>query len=347
MTGTVWGDIVGHVRRTLSAAVPGVASLTRATVLCLVLTAGPAFAADRLRIGVQTTGTFAWQLDVIARHDLAKQTGLDLEITPYASVDASKLALNSGTVDVVVTDWLWVARERALGRKIKFYPYSTAVGAIMVKADSPLHDIAGLKGRSLSVAGGALDKSWLIVRAAAQRRGLDLARDVTLMYGAPPLLFAKLRQGEPDAGLNYWNFCARLEAQGYRRLYDVGAAEQELGLAQPIAMIGYAFPDAFAAAHPGTIDRFLAAASQADQILRESDGEWEALRPLMAAESNAVFESYRATFRATLPRADIGAEAADAQKLFEALAAIGGTDLVGPSRQLDEGLYYRPSSSGN
>jgi len=315
--------------------------------LCLLMTAGSSMAAETLRIGVQTTGTFAWQLDVIARHGLAKQAGLDLEITPYASVDASKLALNSGTVDVVVTDWLWVARERALGRKLKFYPYSTAVGAIMIKADSPLRDISGLKGRSLSVAGGALDKSWLIVRAAAQRRGVDLARDVTLMFGAPPLLFAKLRQGEADAGLNYWNFCARLEAQGYRRLYDVRAAEIELGLAQPIAMIGYTFSEAFVAAHPGVIDRFLVVAKQADRILRESDAEWEALRPLMSAENNAVFESYRATVRGTIPRGDIESEAADAQKLFGTLASIGGSDLVGPSQQLDEGLYYRPAPSGN
>jgi NitT/TauT family transport system substrate-binding protein len=347
MTGKVRAWIIEQLGRTMSRGFPGVASLTRATMLCLIMTAGPSLAAERLRIGVQTTGTFAWQLDVIARHGLAKQAGLDLELTSYASVDASKLALNSGTVDVVVTDWLWVARERALGRKLKFYPYSTAVGAIMIKADSPLQDISSLKGRSLSVAGGALDKSWLIVRAAAQQHGVDLARDATLMYGAPPLLYAKLRQGEPGAGLNYWNFCARLEAQGYRRLYDVSAAEIELGLMQPIAMIGYAFPDAFASAHPGTVDRFLAATRQADQILRESDAEWEALRPLMAAESNAVFESYRTTVRGTIPRGDIDAEEADARKLFKALAAIGGTDLVGPSQQLDEGLYYRPSSSGN
>src|ERR1700761_906533 len=347
MTGTRQPGTVGRMSSATIRYRPGAASLTRTTIILLALTVGQAFAAETLRIGIQTTGTFAWQLDVIARHGLATQAGLDLDIRQYASVDAGKLALNGGTVDVVVTDWLWVARERALGRKLKFYPYSTAIGAVMVKADSPLRDVSELKGRSLSVAGGALDKSWLIVRAAAQRRGVDLARDVTLMFGAPPLLFAKLRQGEADAGLNYWNFCARLEAQGYRRLYDVRAAEIELGLAQPIAMIGYTFSEAFVAAHPGVIDRFLVVAKQADRILRESDAEWEALRPLMSAENNAVFESYRATVRGTIPRGDIESEATDAQKLFGTLASIGGSDLVGPSQQLDEGLYYRPAPSGN
>ena len=95
------------------------------------------------------------------------------------------------------------------------------------------------------------------------------------------------------------------------------------------------------------IDRFLAAARQADRILRESDADWEALRPLMATESTTVFESYRTTVRGTVPRGDIDAEEADARKLFKALASIGGSNLVGPSQQLDEGLYYRPVSSGN
>ncbi|MBR0964065.1 hypothetical protein JQ554_08640 [Bradyrhizobium diazoefficiens] len=43
----------------------------------------------------------------------------------FASPDAGKLALNSGSVDLAIVDWLWVARGGALGTKIKFYPYSS------------------------------------------------------------------------------------------------------------------------------------------------------------------------------------------------------------------------------
>jgi NitT/TauT family transport system substrate-binding protein len=298
--------------------------------------------AETLRVGVQKTGTFAWQLDVIARHRLARDNGLDLDVKEFASPEAGKLALNGGTVDVAVVDWLWVARERALGRALKFYPYSTAVGAVMVKANSPLRELSDIAGHSLAVAGGALDKSWLIVRAAAQRRGIDLVRRSRLMFGAPPLLYEKQRQGEADAGLNFWNFCAKLEGQGYRRLYDVREAEAELGLMQPIAVIGYAFSEKFLSAHPGAIDRFLDAAQKADRILLQSDTEWENLRPLMAAEDKATFEAYRAISRSTIPRRSIDDEELDARKLFRTLADIGGTELVGPSRELDEQLYYRP-----
>ncbi|MDH8090786.1 hypothetical protein QIG24_27830, partial [Klebsiella pneumoniae] len=70
---------------------------------------------------------------------------------------------------------------------------------------------------------------------------------------------------------------------GYRRLYDVVAAERELGLSQPIAMIGYAFPEELVAMHPGLVDLFLAAARKADRVLLESDAEWDKLRPLMGS----------------------------------------------------------------
>src|SRR5713226_7678829 len=151
--------------------------------LCVVLGVTPTLADETLRIGLQTTGTFAWQLDVIRRHGLAAKAGLDLKISEYASPDAGKLALNSGSVDLAVVDWLWAARARALGAKWLFYPYSSAAGAIMVKDDSPVHGIKDLRGRVLGIAGGPLDKSWLIVQAAAIRQGIDLKQAAKLAYG--------------------------------------------------------------------------------------------------------------------------------------------------------------------
>jgi NitT/TauT family transport system substrate-binding protein len=315
--------------------------------LCLLAGARPTQAGETLRIGLQKTGTFAWQLDVIRRHGLAANAGLDLKISEYASPDAGKLALNGGSVDLAVVDWLWVARSRALGAKLLFYPYSSAIGSIMVKSDSPLQTLADLKGRVLGIAGGPLDKSWLIVQAAAMREGIDLKREATLQYGAPPLIAQKLQQGEAEASLNFWNFCARLEAQGYRRLLDVRDAEATLGLKEPVAMVGYAFTEEFAAAHKSTIDRFIAMAQKADDIMRQSDAEWDALRPLMNAEDDWTFRAYRDRTREGIPRRPIEAEEADASTLFRTLAEIGGPELVGPSQRLDSGLYYHPAPPGD
>jgi NitT/TauT family transport system substrate-binding protein len=312
--------------------------------LCLLAGTTSAPAGETLWVGVQKTGTFAWQLDVIRRHGLA--AGLDLKISEYASPDAGKLALNGGSVDLAVVDWLWAARARALGGKWLFYPYSSAVGSIMVRQDSPLRTLGDLKGKVLAVAGGPLDKSWLIVQAAAMRQGIDLKREATLEYGAPPLISAKLQQGEADASLNFWNFCARLEAQGYRRLLDVRDAQSALGLKAPVALVGYAFSEDFATHHKDTIDRFITATKQADDIMLGSDAEWDALRPLMNAEDEWTFKAYRDRTREGIPRQPLASEQADASALFKALADVGGPQLVGPSQELDSGLYYRPTSSG-
>lgn len=154
-------------------------------------------AADRIRIAAQKTGTFAWELDVLKAHGLDRQAGITIETTELASTEAGKIALESGAVDLMLSDWLWVSRERALGGDVVFYPYSSALGAVMVPLNSPITGIGGLAGKKLAVAGGPLDKSWLLLRALARRSGVDLKTQADIAYGAPPLLQQRALQGRP------------------------------------------------------------------------------------------------------------------------------------------------------
>ncbi len=232
-------------------------------------------AADTLRIAAQKTGTFAWELAVIKDHGLAEKAGLDLEVTELASTDAGKIAMMGNSADIIVSDWLWVARERSLGSDLTFYPYSSTLGAVMVPQQSPIKSLTDLKGKKLGVAGGPLDKSWLLLQALAkQQSSLDLESNATILYGAPSLLFEKALQGESDATLNFWNFCADLEAHGFRRLIGMDEVEKGLGATAPVAMVGYVFHDRFAASHADVLKRFFAVTRQAMDILANSQDEW-------------------------------------------------------------------------
>src|SRR5580700_2882176 len=99
----------------------------------------------------------------------------------------------------------------------------------MVPANSPIKGIADLKGKKLGVAGGPLDKSWLLLQALARRSGVDLKAQADIAYGAPPLLMQKALQGETDATLTFWNFCAGLEVSGQRRAIVMADVMKRLG----------------------------------------------------------------------------------------------------------------------
>ena len=141
-----------------------VAALALYASACL---ASGAEAADHLRISIQKTGTVSWEIALMKARGLDKAANLDIETTELASTEAGKIALVGGAADIVIEDWLWAARERALGDKLLFTPYSSALGAVIAPKDSPVHGVADLAGRSIGVAGGPLDKSWLLLRAAA------------------------------------------------------------------------------------------------------------------------------------------------------------------------------------
>jgi NitT/TauT family transport system substrate-binding protein len=301
--------------------------------------------AQAVRVAAQKTGTLAWELDVIRSRGLARQAGVTITVTELATPEAGKIALRGGSADVIVSDWLWVSRERGLGARVVFHPYSTAIGAVMAAPRAPLRGLADLRGRKLAVAGGALDKSWLLLQAAAKQDGIDLRRDATILYGAPVLLAEKTLQGEMDATLNYWNIAALFEARGLRRLIGVEDVLPKLGVAGRPAMLGYAFDETWAARNSDAVARFLAVTRQAKDILATEDAEWERLAPLIGASDAATLRIYRERYREGIPRRPVDAEEADAQTLFRVLAEQGGSSLVGSAAALAPGTFFRSGGS--
>lgn len=293
-----------------------------------------------VRVGVLKFGTVNWELKSMQHHGLDKANGFSLEIVPFAGGDATRIALLGGEVDVIVSDWLWVSRQRADGRTFSFVPYSSSVGAIMVPGDSELRTLGDLVGKTIGVAGGPLDKSWLLLQGMAQQdHKIDLAADNDIVFGAPPLLAEKARDGELDAVLNYWHYCARLEADGFRRLISAEDAANALGSTGPVSAIGYVFDEQWAASHPAAA--FVKASRETKQILLESDEEWQRL-----AQSGAIKDGpdalrvLRDRFREGIPARSLVEEVLDAGVIYGVLAQLGGKKLVGDSATLADGTYW-------
>ena len=305
--------------------------------------ASRAEAAPRLRLGVLTFGTVQWVAEVIRRHELDQAHGFALETVTLANTDAARVALMAQSVDVVVSDWFFVAGQRTAGTALSFAPFSSASGALMVPPASPVRGIADLRGRRLGVVGGAVDKSWLLLQAAARSlTGIDVATAAQVAYGAPPLLNAKLQQGELDAVLTFWNFAARLEAAGFREVISVSGCARALGLPEPFSLVGFVFHEGWARDHAALLAGFLAAATEAEHLLATSDVEWQQVRPLMDAPDDALFASLRRRFITGIAQPAPAVQQRAAAQLFDILLRVGGTRATNGIDRLPEGIFWQP-----
>lgn len=315
--------------------------------LCALLWNPAASAAETVRVGVLKFGTVNWELSTIRRHGLDERHGFKLEVLELASDQATKVALHAGEIDMIVSDWLWVSRQRSEGKGYTFVPFSSAVGSLMVPADSPIRSLADLKGRKIAVAGGPLDKSWLLLRGLVERRhGFDPAVEGEAVFGAPPLLTQKAEAGEVDAVLNYWHYSARLEAKGFRRIIGANEAAMALGAEGPISAIGYVFDEQWAAQHADAARGFVAASRDAKALLRRSDAEWEVLRGMTGAEDDATLAALRDRFREGIPERPLSEEMADTAKVYDLLAALGGERLVGNASTMAPGTFWPALADG-
>jgi len=319
----------------------------RIAALCMLAVAATQRPADAgpVKLGLLKFGTVSWEIDVIKTNGLDRAEGLQLQPVELANSDATAVALQAGAVDVIVTDWLWVTRQRADGARFTFVPYSTSVGALMLPPESTVASLADLKGRKIGIAGGPVDKNWLVIRALAeQRHGTDLDDIVEKVFGAPPLLNEEILSGRLDAVINNWNFVAQLEAKGFKKLVGAEDAARELGVATQVPLLGYVFDEAWADAHKDDVLALVRASRRAKDILARSDPEWERLRPLMKAADEATFAALRDGFRRGIPGHWGEAERDDAVRLFAIMAKLGGEELVGKSVEFQPGTFWAPVS---
>jgi NitT/TauT family transport system substrate-binding protein len=296
---------------------------------------------ETIRIGTLQYGSVNWELDLIKKLEIDKKFNVDVEIVQLASKNAAAVALQGNSVDLIVTDWFWVSRQRTEKRMFSFIPHSMAAGGIMVNQNSELKKIDDLKGKKIGIAGGQIDKSWLIFRAYyLEKFGEDLVNVSEQVYGAPPLLNKKIEQGSFDAILTYWPYQARLKTKDFVKVISVKDVIKKLGIDSNVPVIGWVFRDERAIDNSSKLKRFIQASEEAKELMMNSDEVWESIKPSMRVKNEDVFISLREIYREGIPRGFGQNQVNSAAKLFNKLSIIGGKALVGNSTSLAKGTFW-------
>jgi len=299
-------------------------------------------AADKitLRIGVQASGTFDWELAALQDDPDTASADFQLSVQRLANAEAGKIALQSGAVDMIVSDWIWVSKLRSSGADFTFYPYSTTSGALMVKDTSPIRTLKDLKDKRLGIAGGELDKNWLLLQALAQKEQFDLKAATEQVFGAPPLINEQLKQNRIDAALNYWHFAVRLETLGYRQIIDGKDLLKALGIKEEVPSLGYVFNRNWALQHKKAVNDFFKASQKAKNSLCDSDAAWRKIIPMTKVDDPTTQARLRQRYcEGRIVRWGKQEQQA-AERIHALLRTLSGNKLTGQSEHLQPGTFW-------
>ena len=244
---------------------------------------------------------------------------------------------------MIVSDWIWVSRQRSAGFNLTFYPYSNTAGALVVNKQSNITSLPDLKGKRLGIAGGELDKNWLLLQALAKKQDFDLNQVVEKVFAAPPLLNQELLQGRLDAIITYWHYAARLEAQGFQQIIDGKKIIQELGISVPVPPLGYVFKQSWAKQHQNAIKRFFRATQIAKNSICNSDSSWQQIIPLTKTNSTVTQQLLRERYCDGRIKPWGKQQQDAAQQIYLLLKKISNNKLTGGSEILQPGTFWFPN----
>ena len=299
--------------------------------------------ASKIKIGTLQYGSVNWELKLIKELGLDTKQNFEIEIVELASKNAAAVALQGGAVDMIITDWFWVSRQRNEGRFFSFVPHSMAAGGLIVPKDSNIKNGSDLEGKKIGIAGGQVDKGWLIFRAFYKKEYGKELKDVSRqIFGAPPLLNKKIEQDSFDAILTYWPYQAKLLSnEKFVKVINITDILTKLELPKGIPVIGWVFKDKWASSNQELLNNFLETSKDAKKIMLESDEIWEKIRPFMNVDDEKLFISLRNIYREGIPSKDFSTLQIDgSKKLYSILSQVGGRELVGKAKTLSPGTFW-------
>ncbi|WP_210725559.1 ABC transporter substrate-binding protein [Candidatus Colwellia aromaticivorans] len=309
---------------------------------CLTINANTYADLPKVRVGVLKYGTVNWEIAVIKHYQLDKKYNFNLQVMPLSNKNASAVALQSKAVDIILSDWLWVNRQRFNDKNYTLVPTSIASGGLYVAGDSTAKSLNDLTQTKIGVAGGSVDKNWLLLQSYAQKKyQLNIKDSAEMVFATPPLLNRLMERDAVDAAINFWHYNARLSANGFKLLVSVPEMLAELGITNKVPLLGWVFEQAWAIEHKQKLTSFLQASKEAQQLLLYCDDEWQRIRPLIKAENDKVFLALKNEYRIRLLDKFGPEEIKASKQIFSVLAEQGGRNLVGKATILAEGTFWK------
>ncbi len=301
------------------------------------------FAAEpvTIRLGILEFGTVAWEVQTLQTAKFDESGNFKLSIHPLANPEAGKIALQSGAVDMIVSDWIWVSKLRSTGADYTFYPYSNVSGGLVVADNSSIQTLSDLKNKRLGIAGGELDKNWLLLQAVFQQQDqAQTTASIEKVYGAPPLLNQQMLSDRLDAVMTYWHFAAKLEAQGYRQIADGQALIKKLGIEESVPTLGYVFKQSWADRNKQAMTGFLQATRQARALLCESDEAWQKILPLTQTDDARTQGVMRKRYCEGVVKQWGNHEKNAANRIYRILKTVSHNKLTGKDDNLQPGTFW-------
>lgn len=293
-------------------------------------------------LGLQQVGTAQWEITAMQDLGLDKKHDLDLELVPLASDQAGQVALQTGKVDIILSDFVWTSLQRDQGNQITLVPHSLAVGGLMAAPGSDIKSLADLKGKTLA-AQTPVDKTWVILQAYyGKETGGVLKDDAQARFGAPPLINELLERGQVQAAVNVWSWNARAKLAGATEIVSVPEMLKGLGVKQTPPLLGWVFKDSTAAQKPDAIKAFLDASFDTKQALLTNDDLWNKLRDVMkVGDNDKLFAALRDGYRDGIVRGYDPNDTDAARETFALLVQYGGEPVVGNATGLADGTFYK------
>jgi len=232
-----------------------------ATLLAFALgAAGPAQAADKVRIGYWSSGVSLGYGSVLEATDFLKQQGLDVEFVKFPDVNAPLRALASNSIDLAFgAPAAGVFSSAAEGVPIKIFAATQPADVqFVVPEGSPIKSLDQLRGKKVGMSPAGSSVAVIAGAVLAGNYGIK-ANDFSLVGGNESRLAQFLAQKQVDASALRSVTVAQLTDLKVTRLGSFADEWKKLTKSDSVPYIGIgAVRSDFIAQHPDTVAHVIA-----------------------------------------------------------------------------------------